>query len=159
VCSAWRAARGADLEALRVTAAADLAARPAREQRAASLSVGGSLLRAASAAALPAEREAIEAIRAALDATTPRPTAFGAVAAVFGVAEPDAGQAYVYTVLAGLVAAAVRLGRCGSLDGQAILRRALAGAREAAGEQALFSPLLDVAAMRHEPLDARLFAS
>jgi urease accessory protein len=158
VRAAWRAASDGDLEALGATAAADLAARPAREQRTASASVGGSLLRAATAAALPEELGAIHAVRDALGATTPRATAFGAVGAVFGVDERDAGEAYAYMVVAGLVAAAVRLGRCAPLEGQAILRRALAVAGDE-GERTLFSPILDVAAMRHELLEARLFAS
>jgi urease accessory protein UreF len=63
-----------------------------------------------------------------------------------------------------MVAAAVRLGRVAPLDGQAALRRALTGpAGTAAGEGAdgwgLFSPLLDVASMRHELAEPRLFAS
>jgi urease accessory protein UreF len=159
VRAAWRAVSRGGLEALSATAAADLAARPAREQRTASVSVGGGLLRAAAAAALPAELGAVDAVRDALGATTPRATAFGAVGAVFGVDEQDVGEAYAYTVVAGLVAAAVRLGRCGPLEGQGILRRGLAAADDAGGERTLFSPILDVAAMRHELLEARLFAS
>jgi urease accessory protein len=170
VRTAWRAASVRDAKALRGAAALELAARPAPTQREAALAVGAGLLRAARAAAADAEPERVGWIDEALAGRTPRAVVFGAVSHAFDVGGEQAAEGYVYTVLSGMVGAAVRLGRIGAADGQGILRRICSGGGEAArepgagaedyeGDPAWFSPLLDVAAMRHELLDVRLFAS
>jgi len=168
VRAAWRAVASRDVEGLRLTAERDLAARPAAREREASLAVGAGLLRAARAAALAGESCTLAWVGAALAGGVPRATGFGAVAAAFDVAEEPAAEAYGYTVLAGMTAAAVRLGRVGAAEAQGILRRVCAGgllSRPAPGwapdddEATWFTPLLDVAAMRHELLQPRLFAS
>jgi urease accessory protein len=141
-------------------AAEDLAARPAETQRAASLSLGTSLLRTVAALATPAEVEAVSGLEAALGGRAPRATAFGAVAAVLGAAEEDAAEAHAYTVAAGATSAAVRLRLLGPLEAQVVLRRVLnASLVSPTDEWFSFSPLLDLAAMRHELLEPRLFAS
>jgi urease accessory protein UreF len=153
-------------------AEAELTARPASVQRAASLALGSGLLRAAAGIAGEGEEEEqVRWMRRALGELTPRASVYGAVAAAFDATAEQAARAYVYTVLAGMAAAAVRLGRAGPFEGQAALRAALAAERAGDGladrladdapanEWALFSPLLDVAAMRHELLEPRLFAS
>ena len=146
--------------ALQHAAGDDLCARTAAVQRRASLALGRNLLRAARAIALPAEREAVSWIGEALGEMTPRASGFGAVAAAFGVEAEDAADAHRYTVLSGMVAAAVRLRVASPLEGQAALRRALdAGERSTDGEWGFFSPLLEIAAMGHELLEPRLFAS
>jgi urease accessory protein UreF len=166
---AHRAFADRDAAGLGAAAEVELASRVAAEQRAALLSVGSSLLRAAAAMAGPAELEGVQWGRSALGDLTPRSSVFGAIGAAFGVDEVAVAQAHVYVVLAGMVAAAVRLGRVSSFDGQAVLRGALTapveggdGGSDGAGVTAswgLFSPLLDVAAMRHEQIEPRLFAS
>jgi urease accessory protein UreF len=146
----------------------ELAARPAGVQREAALAVGGGLLRAALAAALAGESARVEWVAESLAGCSSRATAFGAASEAFGAGEEQAAEAYAYTVLAGMVGAAVRLGRIGAAEGQGILRRICAGGAAAApgppaaaecDDVAWFAPLLDVAAMRHELLDVRLFAS
>ncbi len=75
--------------------------------------------------------------------------------------------AYLYSSCAGLVAAALRLLPLGQLAGQRILwklRPVIAGlAEEALGKDmatfGAFAPGLEIAAMRHATLDARLFRS
>jgi urease accessory protein len=164
VLRAWRAAACRDAGALRRTAERDLAARPAAAQREAALAVGANLIRAARAAVLADERPAVDWVAATLSGRAPRASAFGAVAAALEASEEDAAPAYVYTVLAGMAGAAVRLGLVGAGAAQGILRRSLAGEPPTvptvdAAEATWFAPVLDVAAMRHEQLDARLFAS
>jgi urease accessory protein len=165
---AHRAAAGKDASRLRATAELELASRTAAEQREGLRSVGSGLLRAAAAIVGAEERRALEWARTALRKSTPRGSAFGAVAAALGVEEAAAAEAHTYLVLAGLVAAAVRLGRVAPLEGQAALRRALTAPAGTVREDAaadvaegwgLFSPLLDVASMRHELVEPRLFAS
>ena len=97
---------------------------------------------------------------------TPRGSVFGGIAASFGVGEAAAAQAHAYSVLAGMAAAVVRLGCVAPFEAQAALRQALVepGPPAASGDEAdddwgLFSPLLDIAAMRHELAEPRLFAS
>lgn len=149
-----------DAAGLASSARDDLCSRAASEQRRASLALGRNLLRAAAAIALPAEDPGIAWAADTLGETTPRASVFGAVSAAFGAAAGDAAQAYLYSVLAGMVAAAVRLARVSPLEGQAALRRALAASSPGLDETpGFFSPLLDVAAMRHELLEPRLFAS
>jgi urease accessory protein len=169
---AWRATSGRDALGLRAAGERELAARPAATQREAALAVGGGVLRAARAAALAGEAAGIAWAMEALAGCAPRATAFGAAAEALGAPEDDAAEAYAYTVLAGMVGAAIRLGRIGPADGQGILRRVCSAEAEpgegvppaadavaGGGGPAWFSPLLDVAAMRHELLEPRLFAS
>ncbi len=170
---AWQAGARQDAEGLRRVAELELAARPAGVQREAALAVGGGLLRAAGAAALAGESARVEWVAESLAGRAPRAAVFGAVSEAYGAGERQAADAYAYTVLAGMAGAAVRLGRIGPAEGQGILRRVCAGeAAEAAAaapvpspaaegddDPVWFAPLLDVAAMRHELLDVRLFAS
>ena len=135
----------------------------AAEQRRGSLALGHNLLRAAARIALPDERERIGWVVETLGGTAPRATTFGAVSAALGTAgaeAAEAAEAHAYSVLAGMVAAAVRLRLVSPLDGQAALRRALTATPvESAAGWGFFSPLLDIAAMSHERLEPRLFAS
>ena len=132
----------------------------AAEQRRGSLALGHNLLRAAARIALPDERERIGWVVETLGGTAPRATTFGAVSAALGAAGAEAAEAHAYSVLAGMVAAAVRLRLVSPLDGQAALRRALTATPvESAAGWGFFSPLLDIAAMSHERLEPRLFAS
>jgi urease accessory protein len=160
VSAAHAAAASRDAGELRRVAAADLACRPAAAQRAASLAVGAGILRVAAAIATGPEATGVASVSRALDGLAPRATALGAVAAALGIDAEAACAAHVHQVLAGMASAAVRLGVVTPSEAQRCLRRALAERPQAhAGPRAAFSPALDVAAMRHEALAPRLFAS
>jgi urease accessory protein len=160
VRAAHEATEQQDAETLTRVAADDRCARTAPAQRRASLTLGRNLLRAAVAVALPSERERVAWVAGILGDTAPRGAAFGAISACFGAAASDAVAAYVYSALSAMVAAAVRLGLVSPLEGQATLRRVLS-AEQAGPEEnwGFFSPLLDIASMRHALLEPRLFAS
>lgn len=71
-----------------------------------------------------------------------------------------------YTVAAGLVTTAVRLGIVGALQGQALLRGCLPEIERIAAEHvpadaelSSFFPMLEIASARHERADLRLFAN
>jgi len=93
--------------------------------------------------------------------------AFGAVGGVLGWPELDMACAYLYSTCAGLVAAALRLLSLGQLAGQRILWALgpsivkLAGEIQGKDMEEIwsFAPAIEIAAMRHEMLDARLFRS
>jgi urease accessory protein len=160
VREAHRAAEADDATALRACAREDVAARTALVQRRATLALGRNLLRVARAIAAPGEAAALADIAGALEDDTPRATVFGALARAFDVDADSAVEGHVYSVLSAAVAAAVRLALIPPLEGQAVLRRLLVTARdEPGGDWSVFSPLLDVAAMRHEVAEGRLFAS
>ena len=119
-----RAADGSPAGILRA-AKEDVAARPSRLQREASLTLGGGLLRVSADLATDDEARAVERVRDALGSVTPRATAWGAVARVLGVGEREAAAGLVYAALAGMVNAGVRLRAFGPSEGQRHLRRAL----------------------------------
>ena len=93
--------------------------------------------------------------------------AFGAVGGVLGWPESDMACAYLYSSCAGLVAAALRLLPLGQLAGQQILwalgPSIVTLAEEVQGKDMSeiwsFAPAIEIAAMRHAMLDARLFRS
>jgi urease accessory protein UreF len=170
VDAAWRAAdQGeAGAQALATTARADVAARPARLQRATALRVGAGILRVARQIAECDERARIDAVAATVGDVTPRASMFGAVAQSLRVGREEANEAFLYTALAGMANAAVRLRLCSTLEAQRALREALRRAPEARpsddaatreGEWGFASPLLEIATMRHETRSPRLFAS
>jgi urease accessory protein len=83
-----------------------------------------------------------------------------------GISERDAVAISGYTTVAGLVAAAVRLGQVGAIEAQTVLAAALLVVGEVA-EQAIppdidiasFTPWLDIAAARHARAQVRLFVN
>jgi len=94
-------------------------------------------------------------------------TVFGA-AVGRGGAEPErAAAAYLYTTAALLVGAGLRLIALGQLDGQRVLfamrgrieRLAAAAATATVDDLWSFNPALEIAGIRHENLDMRLFRS
>jgi urease accessory protein len=160
VHAAHVAAEAHDPAALQQVARQDIACRPSKTQRRATLGIGQALLRAASEVAAEGEQQLVRWIGATLGEAAPRATSFGAVACALGSSPSEAAEGFAYAALAGMVAAAVRLRLVGPLAAQAILRRVLVSSPIAPDEDwASFSPLLDVAAMRHELLEPRLFAS
>lgn len=91
--------------------------------------------------------------------------AFGGFGAASGNGLAATATGYAFQHLAGLAAAAVRLGVCGAAESQRVLAAAWPCAAEAV-EQLLagretrpgwFTPELDLAQLQHEELDARLF--
>jgi urease accessory protein len=93
--------------------------------------------------------------------------AFGAVGGVLEWPEVDVACAYLYGTCAGLVAAALRLLSLGQVAGQRILwtlRPTIVKLAEEVQGQGMsdiwsFAPAIEIAAMRHATLDARLFRS
>jgi urease accessory protein len=152
----WHAAAG---EALRRVAETDVAARISPAARAAAVAVGAGVLRAARAAALAEEVGGVDAVAGALGGLTPRATVFGAVGRAFGGGRDEVVSSFVYAAVSGLAAAAIRLGAVGTLEAQAIVRRATVAALAGPVEHGFFSPLLEVAALGHDELEPRLFAS
>jgi urease accessory protein len=90
----------------------------------------------------------------------------GMVWRAIGLCEPDAAMLSAYGLVAGFAAAAIRLGITGHVDSQRMIG-ALAGAVEELAlqptpkleEAATFTPATDIAAMRHEAAEQRLFAN
>jgi urease accessory protein len=90
----------------------------------------------------------------------------GAVWSALGLDEELAQMTSGYAAASGLIAAAVRLGAIGALQGQAVLRNCLPlidslTARPVADETEMesFVPFLDIASARHAQADLRLFAN
>lgn len=93
--------------------------------------------------------------------------AFGALAQSFGASECDTLQAFLYNIIAGWVAAAVRLIPLGQNEGQQLLYSlsgVLLGVIQAyqelpIGDAWSFTPGLDIRSMQHERLYTRLCRS
>jgi urease accessory protein len=164
--------------AVRLAAAGDVAAwvalderidamKAVPELRAASRQMGRQTLRVAAALDPDAFLTAVE--RAVGDGLTPghHAVAFGAALGRAGVEPEFAAGAYLYTTAALLVGAGLRLMALGQLDGQRVLaamrpritRLAAAAATATPDEMWSFNPGLELAAIRHATLDARLFRS
>jgi urease accessory protein len=147
------------------------AMKAASETRDASRQMGRQVLRIAANLGQPSSSNACvaELFRMVENAETPghHAVAFGSVGAAFGWIESEMACAYLYSSCAGLVAAALRLLPLGQLAGQRILwnlRPAIAQLAEEALSKEMadvwsFAPGLEIAAMRHATLDARLFRS
>lgn len=143
------------------------AMKPALELREASRQMGRQALRVAAATVRAPIVEQFE--RSAADALAPchHAIVFGLIGGVCGWTPENAATAYLYSSAAQLVGAALRLLPVGQLEGQRILARAEARitrlARDAAGrsfeEIWSFGPGIEIAAMQHAALDARLFRS
>ena len=92
---------------------------------------------------------------------------FGVVGAALGWQEGETVCAFLYSTCAGLVAAALRLLPLGQVAGQQILWTLTHSIAKVAGDIRgkdmadiwSFSPGIEIAAMRHARLDARLFRS
>jgi urease accessory protein len=137
------------------------------ELRAASRQMGRQTLRVAAALGADPFLTAIE--RAVADGLTPghHPVSFGAALGRAGVEPELAAGAYLYSTAALLVGAGLRLIALGQLDGQRVLatmrpriaRLAATAATASVDDMWSFNPALELAAIRHATLDARLFRS
>jgi urease accessory protein len=92
------------------------------------------------------------------------PVAFGAAARHFQIDEVDAARAYLRQSIAGLISACQRLlpvGQVAAARSQFQLKAAIeqAAASGGAGPVSCFTPLPELASMRHTLLESRLFIS
>ncbi|HEU0074730.1 MAG TPA: urease accessory UreF family protein [Dehalococcoidia bacterium] len=90
------------------------------------------------------------------------PVAFGAIAGALGVEATEAASALLQSNTNALLQAAMRLGRISHRDAQAILHRlrpAVAVQDYSGGPFQAYHPLQEIASMRHQRAEARLFAS
>ena len=94
------------------------------------------------------------------------PVMQGAVWRAMGLSEADAQIVSGYTVASQVIAAAVRLGAIGALQGQAVLQSCLpeierfaASAIDADAPLQGFLPFLDIASARHARAELRLFVN
>ena len=90
------------------------------------------------------------------------PVALGVVSGALGVKPGEAASALLIGTANTLLQAAMRLGRISHRDAQAILHRlrpAIASLNLAGGPLAAYHPLQEIASMRHQRAEARLFAS
>jgi urease accessory protein len=137
------------------------------ELRAASRQMGRQTLRVAAALGPDPFLAALE--RTVADGLTPghHPVALGAALGRAGVAPELAAGAYLYGTAALLVGAGLRLIALGQVEGQRVLaamrpriaRLAAAAATTSVEDMWSFNPGLELAAIRHATLDARLFRS
>lgn len=92
---------------------------------------------------------------------------FGAAAGRWGAEPEAAAAAYLYSTVALLVGAGLRLLTLGQLDGQRVLaamrprvtRLAASAAQATVEDMWTFTPALELAGLRHASLDMRLFRS
>lgn len=163
----WKAARVNEIEpCLRLDAALD-ALKPAEELRNASRQMGRQTLRIASSVMdqglTPMFYRAVQGL------STPghHAAAWGLVSGALEWEPQDAVAAYLYCSAAALVNSALRLFPLGQLAGQRVLWN-LQPLFERLAEEVLekreediwsFAPAMEIAAMRHAALDARLFRS
>jgi urease accessory protein len=137
------------------------------ELRAASRQMGRQTLRVAAALGPDPVLAAVE--RAVAGGLTPghHPVSFGAALGRAGVGPELAAGAYLYSTAALLVGAGLRLIALGQLEGQRVLaamrpriaRLAGTAATASVDDMWSFNPGLELAAIRHATLDARLFRS
>jgi urease accessory protein len=147
------------------------AMKPAGELRGASCQMGRQVLRVATALGGPLNLQGLtcDLLYAVEKEETPghHAMAFGVVAAVLEWPEKELACAFLYSTCAGLVAAALRLLSLGQLAGQRILWALAPSIARLADEVQTkdmadiwsFAPEIEIAAMRHARLDARLFRS
>lgn len=166
LCS-WNAGRAGDLErCLRLDAMVD-AFKAAEELRNASRQMGRQTLRIASN--LTDDRLTQAFFRSGEEGLTPvhHPVALGVVGSALAWEAQDMIAAYLYCSSAALVNSALRLFPLGQLAGQRVLWNLqplfgkLAGEVLEKREEDMwsFAPAMEIAAMRHAMLDARLFRS
>jgi urease accessory protein len=154
--AAWEASMGRDAQALAEVAELAEALAPSLERRRETLAQGEAFLVAARAWGPPE-----------LNGQVAYPVAVGSAAACARISAPAALTAWLHAFAANLVSVAVRAIPIGQTDAVAVIaalepvilataRRAGASTLDDLGACALLS---DIAAMRHEILDGRLFAS
>jgi urease accessory protein len=143
------------------------ALKPASELREASRQMGRQTLRALKVLSADAFVSRFAAAVESEAAPSHHPIVFGIAAAVLAWPPRETASAFLYSTSTMIVGAALRLLPLGQLAGQRILWSAGAaipalaeGIESNSGEGMWsFTPEIEIAAMRHESLDARLFRS
>jgi urease accessory protein len=167
VVAARRAAAAGDLEALELLgreADARCASPPLRRTAA---QLGSQLLRSARGVFPDAP---LLRLYPAPGEPAPRPVAFGAIAAVAGLDDPDAARTYLYDDAVTVATAAVRLQPLDPVTAFGWVRSAGALIDELAAEAAActaaprdlpsgFAPLLELGSLAHDRAERKLFAS
>lgn len=164
---AWEAAGRNDLHTLAVLDGEISAWKLARETREASLQIGGRRLQALRTIREAPLLEAVEMAMVRQEMRGHHLTICGVQAAIEKLPLEAALAAWNYQALAGVCAAALKLMRIGQGGCQRALRSALDLAPDtiarslkiSRGEAGWFSPLLEIASMRHERAGERLFIS
>ncbi|HTW87657.1 MAG TPA: urease accessory UreF family protein [Candidatus Binataceae bacterium] len=164
---ALKAARRNDLAALLHFDRALDAMKPAFELREASRQMGRQAMRVAAATVGAPIVKQFEQAVAEAHAPCHHAIVFGLVGGVCGWTPENAATAYLYATAAQLIGAEMRLLPIGQIEGQQILARIAERithlARDASerGFEEIwsFAPGIEIAAMRHAALDARLFRS
>jgi urease accessory protein len=164
---AMRAARHEDFAACAELDALADAIKPAEELREASRQMGRQTLRVA--AELIAHRTIRDFAAAAAAGVTPchHCVVFGIVGGAMGWREEEAATAFLHSSCVAMVNAGIRLLPMGQLDGQRIIARmgarigalAESAARASLDEMSAPAVGIEIAAMRHAALEARLFRS
>jgi len=164
LAQAWRAACVDDLSSLSSLADLGVALSISAERRLESVGQGEAFLRATRSAWPDARLDTIAAIR---DGEVPYPVAVGAAAAVHGLPLPATANAFLAAFAASLVSAGVRLIPLGQTDAllaiaelDQVIDPLADGARRLTLDDlggATFRA--DIAAMRHETQETRLFRS
>jgi urease accessory protein len=157
-----RAATTGDAGRLSDLAREEAVARMPLLGRDACVALGRNLLRVAAAAADGDEAPGVDWLAASMGDAPARATAFGGIAAVFGVPEDPAVDGFLFSAATALVESAVRLGISPALRSQGLLRRMLSrdvAGRSHGGSPEYCSPLIDIAVAAHEAADARHFAT
>jgi len=137
--------------------------KPARELREASRQMGRQTLRVACQLAADPPLQDFYAAVAAGATPGHHAVALGLVGAALGWPTSELVTAYLYAAAAALANAALRLMPLGQLAGQRVLWELqpliLRLVQDLSGDLGGFAPALEIAAMRHETLEARLFRS
>ncbi|HVS28821.1 MAG TPA: urease accessory UreF family protein [Solirubrobacteraceae bacterium] len=165
--AARRAAAAGELDELIALDAEALARCPSPPLRAAGRRLGSQLLRTATTLW---PRDAVLAAYRERSGLTPRPVAFGVVAAAAGLDDLEAASVYLYEDAASVSAAAVRLLPVDGADAARWLldaaprieshARAAAELRVPASElPAGFAPLIELGALDHDNREGKLFAT
>jgi urease accessory protein len=143
----------------------------ASELRAASRQMGRQVLRIAASLGEPFTLHGLtpDLLHAVENENTPghHATALGVVAAALQWPQTELAQAYLHSTCAGLIAATLRLLPLGQQAGQRILwslapciaKLAQETENKTMADIWSFAPAIEIAAMRHAALDARLFRS
>lgn len=162
---AWHAFVDRDWPGLNVLNAEVHALRPAAAARHASRAMGGRLVRTWSLLHPQADLQDL-ADHVDIDRTMTLPAAFGVVCASARIAPRAAIEGFVYTRLANIASAAMRLMRVGQHEAHSALAARLqrvtsvADAIAAApGRPGGFTPAMDIAVMSHQYVHSRLFRS
>ena len=166
--AAYEAAAASDLDSVLRVDRGLYRTKAAAELRVACLQTGRRLVEEA---AIHVEAPLLQAYARALHADVTlgcHPVAFGVVNAALAVEPSDAAAAFMLTAANAMLQAAMRLGRISHRDAQAALHRLrplidnLTQRMETADRDTpllAFQPLQEIASMRHQRAETRLFAS